>query len=85
MSEVGVAHWLSLAAAPTFAALALLNGAFAAGQPSPLCAAAPGAWPVGDMGLMYLLMSVFHTAPWLRLLAARRNARDASPVARTGG
>lgn len=59
-----VTGWLALAATPTFAALALLNGA----QPSPLCVGAPDGWPVGDMTLMYLLMSVFHAAPWIKLI-----------------
>lgn len=72
MSEPGAANWLSLAAAPTFAVLALLNGA--GSQPSPICTTAADAWPIGDMALMYLLMSVFHAAPWLRLITARCRA-----------
>jgi hypothetical protein len=30
--------------------------------------------PVGGMVPMYLLMSVFHSAPWLKLIAGRRSA-----------
>jgi hypothetical protein len=36
-----------------------------------LCASMGGGSPAGSMTLMYLLMSVVHLAPWLRLLARR--------------
>ncbi len=70
-SVSGPADWLSLAAAPTFAAMALL-AAFDGG-PEVLCSA-PGASPLSGMTAMYLLMSAFHCTPWLRLAARRRNA-----------
>lgn len=62
----GVASWLGLAAAPTFAVMALWTGAFGA-QPDMLCAAMGDASPLEGMTLMYLLMSAFHLTPWLRL------------------
>jgi len=65
----GVADWLSLAAAPTFAAMALATSLV--GAPHVLCAASP----VGGMVPMYLLMSVFHVGPWLRLAAPGRDCR----------
>jgi hypothetical protein len=61
---------LALAAAPTFALMALLAGHGA----SPICAAAPGFLPLDGMTAMYLLMSLFHLPPWLRL-ASRARAR----------
>jgi len=61
----GAADWLSLAAAPTFAAMALATGLSGSDM---LCAASP----IGGMVPMYLLMSVFHVGPWLRLLATAR-------------
>ena len=65
------ADWLSLAAAPTFAFIALLT---AMGGPSDmLCSAAPGASPLHGMALMYLLMSAFHSPAWLKLIASRRS------------
>ena len=65
------ADWLSLAAAPTFALMALLT---ALGGPSDmLCSAAHEASPLHGMALMYLLMSAFHSAAWLRLIASRRS------------
>jgi hypothetical protein len=71
---LGAADWLCLAAAPTFAAMALLTGVLGGGPPDMLCAAPRGASPLGGMVLMYLLMSAFHSAPWLKLISSRRNA-----------
>lgn len=64
-------RWLSLAAAPTFAAMALFAGLHGGSMPAMLCAAAPDASPLAGMVPMYLLMSVFHLPPWLRLFARR--------------
>lgn len=68
----GAAGWLSLAAAPTFALMALWTGFFS-GQPDMLCMAMQGSSQMSGMTLMYLLMSIFHATPWLRLIFARRN------------
>jgi hypothetical protein len=69
------ADWLNLAAAPTFAVMALLTAVPGDGPLDALCAAARGASPLGGMTVMYLLMSAFHAAPWLRLICARRVCR----------
>jgi S-adenosylhomocysteine hydrolase len=63
-----VADWLGLAAAPTFAIMALLT-AFDGSQQDMLCAAMQHASPLGGMIPMYLLMSAFHSAPWLKLIS----------------
>lgn len=57
--------WLGLAASPTFAAMALLTGV-TSGPAEMLCSSGAG-MPLGGMVVMYLLMSAFHLAPWLRL------------------
>lgn len=72
-----VARWagkaaggLVYAAAPVFALMAL-----ASTQASPsmlLCQAAPGFLPLDGMTAMYLLMSLFHLRPWLKLVGAGR-------------
>jgi hypothetical protein len=62
----GAARWLGLAAAPTFALMALWTGFFC-GQPDMLCMGMRDASPLNGMALMYALMSAFHAAPWLRL------------------
>ena len=64
--------FLSLAAAPTFAIMALAS-AVDAGSPDILCAATQHASPLNGMGVMYGLMSAFHSAPWLKLLSSRRD------------
>ena len=66
----GIADWLYLAAAPTFAVMALLTSF--SGSSDVLCASA-GASPLSGMVPMYLLMSAFHLAPWLKLISHRRN------------
>ncbi len=68
----GAADWLSLAAAPTFATMALITVALGGGA-EPLCAAAHAGSPLGGMAPMYVLMGAFHSAPWLRLMAGRRS------------
>ena len=69
----GAGHFLSLAAAPTFATMALLTAAHDAGPPDILCSAAHHASPLNGMVVMYMLMSAFHSAPWLKLISRRRN------------
>jgi hypothetical protein len=64
-------RWLSLAAAPIFAIMALLTAIQDGGMPGMLCSAAHDAWPLTGMVPMYLLMSAFHSAPWLRLITLR--------------
>ena len=71
----GAADWLSLAAAPTFAFMALLTAVPGSGPLDMLCSTAPGASPFTGMGLMYLLMSTFHLGPWLRLIPGLRTQR----------
>ena len=66
------AEWLSLAAAPTFAAMALLS--VIGGAPDMLCLAVNGASPLSGMVPMYLLMSLFHSTPWLRVLSGSRGS-----------
>jgi hypothetical protein len=67
----GAADWLGFAAAPTFAIMALMS-ALGGGPAEILCSAAHP-WPLSGMVPMYLLMSVFHSAPWLKLISCRRN------------
>jgi hypothetical protein len=67
----GAADWISLAAAPTFAIMALLTRVFGGGPMDMLCSAAHDASPLSGMVPMYVLMSAFHLAPWLRLISRR--------------
>jgi len=65
------AEWLCFAAAPTFAVMALLT-AFDGSQQDMLCAAMQHASPFGGMVAMYLLMTAFHSGPWLKLISRGR-------------
>lgn len=84
-AALGAAHWLSLAAAPTFAIMALLTAIPSGGRTDALCAAGQHASALGGMVLMYLLMSAFHCAPWLRLVSSSwRGLAGSDPVAPPG-
>ena len=72
--NLGAAAWLSLAAAPTCALMALLTGILGGGKPDFLCAAMQDASPLGGMVPMYLLMSAFHLASWLKLFSKGRSS-----------
>jgi hypothetical protein len=82
-AALGVADWLCLAAAPTFAIMALLTGVLGGGAADTLCSGAQVASPLSGMVPMYLLMSAFHLTPWLKLVSqARRRARRPGSVRR---
>jgi hypothetical protein len=66
----GLADWLRLAAAPTFAIMALVTGVLGGAAPDGLCSAIRAS-PLCGMALMYGLMSVFHAPPWLKLISNR--------------
>ena len=77
-AALGGADWLSLAAAPTFAIMALLTGVLGGDMSSMLCVPARDASLLTGMVPMYLLMSAFHATPWLKLISTRRNGADRS-------
>ena|ERR1700743_3822268 len=62
------ANWLCLAAAPTFALMALLTAVLGDGPMGMICAGGRGASLLSGMATMYALMAAFHLAPWLRLI-----------------
>lgn len=66
----GAAHCLRLAAAPTFALMAAWE-ASDDGASAAVCTAIHAPALLDGMTIMYLLMGVFHAAPWLNLLARR--------------
>jgi hypothetical protein len=77
-AALGVADWLCLAAAPTFAIMALLTAVLGGGASDMLCSAAQDTSPLSGMVPMYLLMSAFHSAPWLKLISGRRSGAHRS-------
>lgn len=67
----GAADAICLAAAPTFAVMALLS-CLPSGNPyESVCSAMRHAAPMAGMAWMYLLMSAFHLPPWLKLITRR--------------
>ena len=65
-----VVRALGYAAAPVFAAMAILT-ILSGGDTDMFCMSLHGGSPLGGMGAMYALMSLFHAGPWLRLIQGR--------------
>jgi hypothetical protein len=74
------AGWLSLAATPTCAAMALWSSVVDGGPAAMLCSITPSAAPLNGMAAMYLLMAAFHAPPWLRRKPWRSPAATTTPV-----
>ena len=74
--------WLALAATPTFAVMALLTSILGGDSMALLCSAGHGS-PLDGMMFMYLLMSAFHSAPWLKLISSRRTTHASQSGLRT--
>ena len=70
-STLGASRALALAAAPTFAMMAVLTVTFGGGPMATMCSG-ESMTALGGMGTMYLLTSAFHVGPWLRLISGRR-------------
>jgi hypothetical protein len=61
--------WLGLAASPTFALMAWITATEA--PQITICSPGLGVLPINGMAWMYLLMSLFHVSPWLKLASGR--------------
>ncbi len=70
-SDLRADQWLSLAATPTFALMALATVIGGDAVPALICSAAHKTPLLTGMVTMYLLMSLFHSPPWLRLIGGR--------------
>ena len=79
------ADWLSLGAAPTFAFVAALTGILGGGGHESLCSAVSHTSVLSGMAPMYMLMGVFHVAPWLKLISRWRSGARAAGLAHEEG
>ena len=66
----GATGLIGLAASPTFAVMAWIAATDA--PRTVLCSSASGLLPISGMAWMYLLMSLFHVSPWLKLASGPR-------------
>ena len=73
-----VAAWLGIAAAPTFAAMAIITSLPGGERMVTICGVESSF--LGGMVPMYLLMSVFHLTPWLKLIGNRFSRRRRRPT-----
>ena len=74
-----VAGWLSLAAAPTFASMAVIAGILDSGAHQMGCSATMHMSGLTGMAPMYVLMSGFHFTPWLKLISRWSKRRRGRP------
>ena len=78
-ASLGVAEWLGFAATPSFALMAVLTVGHHGSPTDTLCSAAHDGSMLGQMlgGMlpMYVLMSAFHSAPWLKLISSPQRDR----------
>jgi 1,6-anhydro-N-acetylmuramate kinase len=77
------ADGLRLAAAPAFAIMAVLASLPGGGQMPMICGGAQEASLLTGMVPMYLLMGVFHSAPWLKRIANRRQGETEGRISQT--
>ena len=80
LEPLRAADWLSLAAAPTFALMAVVTGIVDGGAHQMACSPAMPMSPLTGMVPMYVLMSGFHFTPWAKLVSRWRNRRPTAPL-----
>lgn len=69
--------WIGLAATPTFALMAWISAS--GSQDIMMCSGASTFAAVNSMAVMYVLMSLFHLSPWMKLFAARFQLPNTKP------
>jgi hypothetical protein len=79
-----LADLLAFAATPIFAMMALVTTILGGDTLLIFCGAAHGASLPGGMVPMYLLMSVFHAPPWMKLIGAGSTGMPTAIRAPTG-
>jgi hypothetical protein len=85
LAALRAADWLSLGAAPIFAFMAALTGILGGGAHEMLCSAASHTSALSGMVPMYVLMSTFHFASWLKLISRWRSGARAAGLTHEDG
>lgn len=80
LAALVITRCLSLAAAPTFAVMALLTGICGNDPMDMLCSAGHGS-ALSGMTPMYVLMTAFHSSPWLKLISGPGAPGHATSIA----
>lgn len=80
-----LAGWLTFAAAPTFAIVALMTALRPEGLIVTHGSTGHGGSLLGGMVFMYALMSTFHSSHWLNLIGARLSPIVSSDMQRNSG
>ena len=73
IGALGAADWLMPRCRTNLCDHGTAYGFFGDGPSNMLCSTVGSASPLGGMVPMYLLMSAFHSAPWLKLIFGRRS------------
>ena len=84
VAALRLADWLSLGAAPTLAFMATITGILGEDPREILCSAASHTSVLSGMVPMYVLMSAFHSAPWLKLISRLRGGARSAGLAHAG-
>ena len=73
LAALDAAGWLSFGGRASLRNHGAAHRLKGAGAPVALCSAAHDAAPLSGMTIMYVLMCVFHLAPWLKLIHRRQS------------
>jgi len=69
-AAINITDGLALIASPIFAVMAVLTG-ISGNSPAEMFCSTVHVSPLSGMATMYVLMSAFHAAPWIRLIHTR--------------
>ena len=81
IATISIADGLALVASPIFAGMVVVTG-MSGGNTAEMVCSAQHMSPLTGMATMYVLMSAFHVAPWVRLIRMRFADTPLTPLRR---